>query len=274
MVVFSSCKADPVGTSVASQKELRSEQPLTITETPPHLPSATPSLLPSATSTAEIKFTKVPLQTPGASPTSPVVSPTIPYVFRICSPVATLSLNDLSPFISSPYHVGRGGKNYHEGMDITYYQLNGVKDSILGVSIQAGLAGRVAAAISGSYPYGNFVIIETRRESLPTDLTKKLKITEGKSLYLLYAHMQDTPLVGLSEDVSACQSIGKVGNSGNTDAPHLHLEARIGRSNVTFDVLSALVDGVTPEERANYVLWHSGAEFKDFDPMLLLTYIP
>jgi hypothetical protein len=48
----------------------------------------------------------------------------------------------------------------------------------------------------------------------------------GNGVYVLYAHLKPNSVaVTLNQRVSKGQVIGKVGNSGNTSAPHLHLQA-------------------------------------------------
>jgi len=63
-----------------------------------------------------------------------------------------------------------------------------------------------------------------------------------------------------------------VGSSGNTESPHLHFETRIGPAGTSFPVMSAFVDGVTDEERANYKLWRVSPQFRHFHPMRLMNY--
>ena len=70
--------------------------------------------------------------------------------------------------------------------------------------------------------------------------------------------------------MSVCQPLGKVGASGNTRAPHLHMEARAGTPAAQFTVMAAYASGVTQTENANYILWRSSGQFVLFDPMLLL----
>ena len=132
------------------------------------------------------------------------------------------------------------------------------------------LRGKVTAAIADSYPYGNFVIIETPRSFLPQEIIQRLNIPEDRSLYLLYAHMQSSPQVALGEEVSACQLLGQVGKTGNTDAPHLHLETRLGMPGAVFTVMAAFTESATLEQEANYRLWRISGKYNHFDPMALL----
>jgi len=189
---------------------------------------------------------------------------------KICSPIADVELNYLNKIISDPYRPPPPrSDDRHEGVDFSYYSLAGKRTFIAGVGIQSVLPGITAAAITNSFPYGNFVIVETPRESLPVAMRHRLNIPEGSSLYLLYAHMQSTPMVFLSEEIDSCQLIGKVGRTGNSMVEHLHLEARIGPSGAFFEMMAAFQPTVSPEERANYKLWRTSGLFVHFDPMLI-----
>ena len=77
-------------------------------------------------------------------------------------------------------------------------------------------------------------------------------------------------MVKLGDIVARCQGLGKVGNSGNTDAAHLHLEMRRGPSGVIFTGMSGLLPEISSEEKAQYKLWRTSGLFLHFDPMTLL----
>ena len=65
----------------------------------------------------------------------------------------------------------------------------------------------------------------------------------GNGLYVFYAHLQkDSLTVRVGTHVSRGMVIGKLGNSGNTSAPHLHFHMMNGRSVLGSDGLSYLVD--------------------------------
>ena len=54
-------------------------------------------------------------------------------------------------------------------------------------------------------------------------------------MYSLYAHMGQSPYVGLGDEVICGQELGTVGITGyDIVNPHLHLETRIGPSGVRF----------------------------------------
>jgi murein DD-endopeptidase MepM/ murein hydrolase activator NlpD len=125
---------------------------------------------------------------------------------------------------------------------------------IAGAGIQSVLPGITAASITNSFPYGNFVIVETPREWLPVAMRHRLDIPEGSSLYLLYAHMQSSPKVILGEHLESCHLIGRVGQSGNSVVAHLHLEARRGPAGASFAMMAAFQPTVTLKEQTNYKL--------------------
>ncbi|MBN2550821.1 MAG: M23 family metallopeptidase [Anaerolineales bacterium] len=216
-----------------------------------------------------------PTSTPSPDPTA-TISPSPPpseiTPFSLCTPVATIPLDLLTRYISDPYRPPPPGSDErHEGVDFSYYHMPGVVGSIEGVTVQSVLPGRVASAVADSFPYGNFVIVETQRESLPEEIIERLKIPLGQSLYLAYVHLLKTPLVSLGQEVVGCQQLGQVGATGNTDAPHLHFETRLGPAGGQFPVMKAFVTGVTAEERQYYILWRTSGLYNHFDPMLLLA---
>lgn len=67
---------------------------------------------------------------------------------------------------------------------------------------------------------------------MPSDLPREeadgnhVILDLGNGVYILYAHLAPNSVaVTLNQRVSKGQVIGRVGNSGNTSAPHLHLQA-------------------------------------------------
>lgn len=87
----------------------------------------------------------------------------------------------------------------HTGMDIANYQ---------GTNIYAAAAGTVK--FTGWYGgYGNLVIL-----------------THGNGVDTYYGHC-NTILVTAGQQVSQGQLIAKMGNTGNSSGPHLHLEVRV-----------------------------------------------
>lgn len=164
-----------------------------------------------------------------------------------------------------------GKDDRHQGVDFSYYRQAG-RATIEGEGVQSVLAGRVAAAIRDSFPFGNLVIIETAKDDLPGALLQLLKPTEDQSLYLLYAHLAGPPLVQPGDPVQACQLLGAVGKSGNAGVAHLHLEARFGPVGTLFSGMAYYTRQASQKEHDNYVLWRMSGKFQPFDPMILLEY--
>ncbi|WP_328967959.1 peptidoglycan DD-metalloendopeptidase family protein [Streptomyces sp. NBC_00239] len=88
---------------------------------------------------------------------------------------------------------------HHTGLDFP---------AAIGTLIRAVAAGRVTMATGGG-PYGNHVMIN-----------------HGSGLSSLYAHMSSIG-TALGKSVARGDVIGRVGDTGNTTGPHLHLEARV-----------------------------------------------
>jgi murein DD-endopeptidase MepM/ murein hydrolase activator NlpD len=190
----------------------------------------------------------------------------------LCSPLGIHPLEELPQIVGDPYKPPPPGREErHHGVDFAYYHWQD-RDTMLGEPVQAVLPGTVATVLDDLYPYGNMVIVETPQDSLPVDIVELLEFSKGESLYLLYAHMNQTPMVVLGETVEACQPLGKVGMSGNTDIPHLHLETRLGPAGTVFESMRFYSTSATIEEMENYVLWRTSGVYRHFDPMILLTY--
>jgi murein DD-endopeptidase MepM/ murein hydrolase activator NlpD len=245
------------------------------TETPvgsgalPLSPPASPTMIFS------VSYTPTPASfAPTARPFNPALQPLedseLPPV-ELCSPLSEHPLAELPEIVSDPYNPpAMGSDARHQGVDFSYYR-RGQRTSIHGVGIQSVFAGRVVAAISDSFPYGNVVIIETPASDLPPWIVEQHGIRENESLYVLYAHLNSVPLVSLGDRVPVCQALGEVGKSGNAGIPHLHLEMRIGPTNQDFASMAFYSTQTTQEERDNYTLWRMSGEFRHLDPMSVLV---
>ena len=208
--------------------------------------------------------------TPSPEAPTQTASPAV----QICSPLAEHRLNELAAIISDPYHPPPMGKDdRHQGVDFSYYRQAG-RATIEGEGVQSVLAGRVAAAIQDSFPFGNLVIVETAKDDLPDDLLQALKPAQGQSLYVLYAHLEAPPLVQPGDPIQACQALGAVGKSGNAGVAHLHLETRFGPADRVFSGMAYYTPQASQQERDNYVLWRMSGVFQHFDPMVLLGGYP
>jgi murein DD-endopeptidase MepM/ murein hydrolase activator NlpD len=203
----------------------------------------------------------------------PTASPARPE-FQICSPLYGILREDLPRLVSDGYAPPPRLRpdDRHHGVDFAYYHWKG-GGPIAGTPVQSVLAGRVAMALEDTFPYGNVVIVEVARADLPEDLLLTLNFPEGQSLYLLYAHLQKESLqVQVNDAVSACQLLGAVGRTGNTQANHLHLETRFGPPGATFTGMSAFTDTASDDEKRNYRLWRISGKYQHFDPLRLLLF--
>jgi murein DD-endopeptidase MepM/ murein hydrolase activator NlpD len=192
--------------------------------------------------------------------------------FLMCSPLFQETISSLWEIITNPYGsppVGR--EDLHHGVDFAYYR-RGDRLSIEGEIVQSILPGTVAASIQDRLPYGNMVIIETEQTLLPRPFVERFGLKTGESLYSLYAHMGQFPLVELGGKISCGQALGTVGLTGyDIVNPHLHLEIRIGPSDTRFNEMAFYDTSASTEEMDNYMRWRTSGEFKHFDPMLLFT---
>lgn len=229
---------------------------LFLDESPADLPFQTPTPIILSTPTPQRSATLIP------PPTS---------TFRLCSPLEWHSLESLPAVIGDPYNPPPPGREErHHGVDFAYYTW-GDRQSMLGEPVQSILPGVVASALHDRFPYGNTVIIETPATALTPMIEELIGLQDGESLYVLYAHMHEHPLVVLGEPVDACQHLGEVGKTGNTDIPHLHLETRIGPAGSVFESMLFYSTRATQEEMDTYVLWRTSGVFRHFDPMILLN---
>lgn len=109
-------------------------------------------------------------------------------------------ISNVTSYYGYRFHPVSGGKDYHTGVDIGMPQ---------GTVIRAGHDGVVTVA-GNSGGYGLCVIIEG---DTPT----------GKTLMTRYGHCSQL-LVAVGANVHAGDVIAKVGSTGTSTGPHLHLE--------------------------------------------------
>lgn len=204
---------------------------------------------------------------------TPIITPTSMQKHSVCSPLELETISSLLEIVSDPYKPPPfGSDERHQGVDFSYYRHNN-RTSIEGEGVLAVLAGSVTAAITDRLPYGNMIIIETPRSYLPDDLVSTIGIGTDESLYHLYAHLQNSPVVQIGDDITCGQLIGHVGMTGyNIYNPHLHLETRIGPSGVIFTGMAYYTTSASTQEMENYLRWRTGGEFHHFDPISIFTW--
>jgi len=269
LVVLSSC-ASPGGENIVLSPSATTTQTLIPSpETSPAHQQETP------TSVRVDSATPPNSQIPGPPTTTEVVnaspSPTHSQVL-ICSPLADHTLEQLKEIVSQPYDPPPPGKDErHHGVDFAYYNHAG-RAAIDGEGVQSIIAGRVAATIQDRLPYGNMVIIETAYDDLPLELMETVEIPNDYSIYHLYSHFVESPLVELGQRVECGQLLGHVGQTGYiVPVAHLHLETRIGPPGVSFESMVFFDTQAAPEEQDAYLRWRISGDFQHFDPMIALS---
>lgn len=193
----------------------------------------------------------------------------------ICSPLENHPLKRLSEIVSDPYNPPPDGKDgRHMGVDFSYYHWNG-KDGIEGTQVASIFSGNVSAAlISNNIPYGYAVIIETPTKILSEELLKKIGGTIQESIYTMYAHLLEAPVLTNGDEIDCGDVLGFVGQTGGEDTPyavpHLHVEMRLGPSGMMLTEMGFYDTRLTEDARKTYLRWRTSGEFRHIDPMLIL----
>ena len=226
-------------------------------------------------------------------------TPTVPAAPPVCSPLDGIQVDGLASHIVNPFQPPPpGSDDPHQGVDLAdLFPGSGVARA--GRGVQAALAGRVASVIRNRFPYGNAILIETRLEGLPGAWLDALQVPTPeptlparsaltcptpqvpavwdlaqRSLYLLYAHMQQTPSLDPGEAVSCGEKLGAVGSTGNALNPHLHLEARVGPARADFTSMAHYDTSASPAEMRAYCDWRVSGLFQLIDPMRFFAAAP
>jgi murein DD-endopeptidase MepM/ murein hydrolase activator NlpD len=79
------------------------------------------------------------------------------------------------------------------------------------------------------YGFGNMVVVRYAYDDVPKKGRDEMDKGGHRFAYVLYAHLSEI-LVQPNTMVTAGMAIGRMGNSGNSTGPHLHLEIQLSRS--------------------------------------------
>jgi murein DD-endopeptidase MepM/ murein hydrolase activator NlpD len=210
--------------------------------------------------------------------------------------LAGFSLTEVSGLVSNQYYPPKPGLDGpHQGVDFAVQQ-NGI--AVIGNPVQVVLGGEVAAVILDRFPYGNTVVIETPLDDMPfewlavlptpaptlephpaltcpqTEWKPSVKEGEGRSLYLLYAHLDTMEMLRVDDALACGEMIGTIGQSGNALNPHLHLEARFGPAGARFESMAHYDSSASPEEMGAYCIWRVSGIFQLLNPLAVLSMGP
>lgn len=265
-----------------------SGRPTTTRPTPSETATA-PVIAPAATTTP-LPAVVESRSTPTVTPPTPTATP----VFAVCSPLEGISVGEINQpdLLKNPFQPPRPGMDDgHHGIDLAYWS-RGDRKTMVGLPIHSVLPGQVAAVVHNREPYGNMVIIETPLDALPAAWLQAMTIpavqptvtpatslrcppdqnayaSANRSLYLLYAHMNKTPIVALNQHVACGEPLGEVGTTGKSVNPHLHLEVRVGPSGARFDSMAHYDTSATDAEMSAYCTWRVSGLFEMFNPLSL-----
>lgn len=115
--------------------------------------------------------------------------------------------------ISSWYGWNTGRADYHTGIDIMspiYSDVYAVNNGTV-IAVQEGYANYYIICYGGMATYGNYVIIN-----------------HNNGYYTMYAHLSSVVTNTVGQTVARGDVIGKVGMTGCTSGPHVHLEVWMG----------------------------------------------
>jgi hypothetical protein len=247
-----------------------------------------------------------PLATPTVEPTQTTAPPpptaTLEPELTLCSPLEGIAIEELGQpdLLKTLFQMPRPGFDEgHHGVDFAYWS-RGERTAMRGHPIQAALPGVVAGIVPDRQPYGYAVIVETRLDSFPQlalqlpapaptvvpntslscppgappEAVEGIPGTSERSLYLLYAHMHEPPLVQLNQEVSCGETLGVVGTTGRSVNDHLHLETRVGPAGATFPTMAHYDNAATETEMRTYCTWRVSGLFQLVDPMTLFSLQP
>jgi len=213
---------------------------------------------------------------------------------QVCSPLAGVNLDPLNDLMVNPYLPPRpGSDDPHQGLDLAVLSgPNGI--ALSGTMVQTILSGTVAGKAVDRFPYGNMLMIETPLDdalvtalpylTVPEPLPERLPAGAltcpqsevepaaagaPRSLYILYAHMQNPENFQLGDVIQCGRKIGEIGSSGNALNPHLHIEVRVGPAGQTFPSMAHYDPSASVPEMDAYCTWRVSGVFQSINPACL-----
>ena len=249
------------------------------------MPTSTPTASGAPTMTLTATIVPIPTITPSPSETPTAMIP------KVCAPLEGLALADAQNMVVNAYNPPPpGSDDPHQGVDLAFTTGEG-KVAVGGQAVYAVLSGKVAGLIQNRFPYGNVVIVEAPLSELPAGVVVPQPLgnlnppgalscpdysgqadllSNPRSVYLLYSHMASIAPLELEQAVSCGDNLGVVGQTGNALNPHLHLEVRVGPSDMRFQSMGHYDPSVTGLEVANYCAWRVSGLFQTLDPICVL----
>lgn len=201
----------------------------TSTPTQTRTPTATLTVTPSRTPTPTTTFTPSPTLVIGTLPTNdstvtegpptwtpPPANPAaeIDDHYRLYRPIADGGVNWVDR--TYPYGGTSGGRlQVHHGVEFVNPRGTPILAAATGTVVHAGTDASSQFGPTLNY-YGNLVVIQHDFQS-----------PEGQPVFTLYGHM-DRVEVENGQRIERGTQIGKVGDSGIAQGPHLHFEVRVG----------------------------------------------
>ena len=147
-------------------------------------------------------------------------------------------------------HSGQKGKALNAGPNggVVFQKQLCSKCGAAGLStLERGLQlydSRVYSDPGWNYGYGHYIIVGYENSKLPASTQQYLQSIGhgGQHIFVMYAHCQEL-LAEAGQTVAPNQQIAALGNSGNSNGAHLHLEVRISNT-MSPSRWAALKDGL------------------------------
>lgn len=149
---------------------------------------------------------------------------------------------DFGAEIGEPVYAGPYGGEVVKSFECTKCGPNGDSVRAHGLSLSDP---SVLSDPGWGYGYGNYVIIGYKNDQLP-ESTKQAMAARGYAggnIVVMHAHLSQRLVEG-GQQVQPGQQIAACGNSGNSEASHLHLEVRLTKPGTSFPDWSTVKDGL------------------------------